>query len=84
MEAVMEIELEGTLCVMDESGDTRMQWNRNNPAEVAKAEVRFKELKVKGFLAYKVNKKGGAMDEILHTFDPTAERIICHSPMIGG
>lgn len=84
MEAVMEMELEGMLCVMDESGDTRMQWNRNNPAEVAKAEVRFKELKAKGFLAYKVNKKGGAMDEVIHAFDPDAERIIMHSALIGG
>lgn len=84
--ATSTLELEGytgSLCVLDETGDTRMQWDRNNPEEVAKAEARFKELKAKGFMAYKVNKKGEA-GEVITAFDPSAERIILHSQMIGG
>jgi hypothetical protein len=83
----MELEVvdysKSTLNVLDDTGDTRMQWDRSNPAEVAKAEARFNDLKAKGFLAYKVNKKGD-MGEVLSAFDPSAERIILHSQMIGG
>jgi len=73
----------GSLCVMDESGDTRIQWDANNTAEVAKAKAKFDELKAKGYMAYKVNKKG-TQGEVLQAFDPNAERIILHSQMIGG
>lgn len=72
-----------TLCILDETGDTRMQWDQANPAEVAKAEARFKELRGKGYLAYKVNKKGDA-GEVIDTFDASAERIILHSQLVGG
>lgn len=72
-----------TLCVLDETGDTRMQWDRTNHVEVAKAEARFKELRAKGYLAYKVNKKGDR-GEVIDAFDPSAERIILHAQMIGG
>ena len=33
----------GTLSVLDGSGDSRIQWDPSNPAEVAKAEARFNE-----------------------------------------
>jgi len=71
------------LCVLDESGDTRMQWDKNDPVQVAKAEARFNELKAKGYLGYSVNKKGD-MGEVLSAFDPKAERIIMHTQMVGG
>jgi hypothetical protein len=73
----------GELNILDDTGDTRMQWDRNNPAEVSKAEARFNELKAKGYLAYSVSKKGD-QGEVLNAFDPTAERIILHARMIGG
>lgn len=73
----------GSLCILDDSGDSRIQWDRNNPAEVAKAQAKFDELKAKGYLAYRVNRKGDA-GEVLDAFDPTAERIILHARMIGG
>ena len=32
-----------TLCVLDETGDTRMQWDKDKPEEeIAKAQARFK------------------------------------------
>jgi hypothetical protein len=80
---ILEVESPGTLCILDESGDTRMQWDKKNPVEVAKAEARFKELKAKGYLAYKVNKKGDK-GEVINTFEPDAERIIMHSAFVGG
>lgn len=80
--SVMELS-PSSLCVMDESGDTRMQWNSDKPEEVAKAEARFKELRAKGYLAYTVNKKGD-QGVVIDKFDPTAERIIMHSALVGG
>lgn len=79
----LEMEKESLLCILDESGDSRMQWNPDDPAEVAKAQARFDEYKKKGYLAYKVNNKGG-QGEVLHAFDANAERIILHSNMVGG
>jgi hypothetical protein len=73
----------GSLSILDGSGDTRMQWDRNDPAEVAKAEACFNELRDKGYLAYKVDSQGDR-GEVLTAFDPAAERIILHSAMIGG
>jgi len=77
------VEATGTLCILDESGDSRIQWDRNDPAQVAAARARFDELKAKRYLAYKVDASGG-QGEVLHAFDPDAERIILHSQMVGG
>lgn len=83
MEATMEVKSYSTLCALDDTGDTRLQWDQNSPEEVAKAKTRFDELKAKGYLAYSVNLKGD-QGTVLKAFDPTAERIIMHSQMIGG
>jgi len=77
------LEAVGSLCVLDESGDSRMQWDKNNPEQVRAAQKRFDELKAKRYLAYKVDAKGG-QGEVIDKFDPDAERIILHSQMIGG
>ena len=73
----------GTLCILDESGDSRMQWDKTKPEQIAAAEARFNELKAKRYLAYKVDSKG-KQGEVVDKFDPDAERIILHSPMVGG
>lgn len=83
MEAVLEVENHSMLAIMDETGDSRIQWDKSDPSQVAKARARFDELKKKGYMAYSVSKKGG-MDEIINNFDENAERIIMHSQMIGG
>jgi hypothetical protein len=77
------MEMEGTLAVLDKSGDSRMQWNPNSPEEVAKARARFDEFRNKGYLAYKVSPSGG-QGEVISAFDEAAARIILHSPMVGG
>jgi hypothetical protein len=81
--AIADFDVEHMLIEMDKTGDTRIQWDHNNQAEVAKAEARFNELKAKGWLAYSVNKKG-EQGEVMQKFDAAAERIILHSPMQGG
>lgn len=78
-----EPEETGSLCVLDESGDSRMQWTKSDPQQVAAAKARFDELKSKGYLAYKVD-KSGQRGEVIDRFDAKAERIILHSRMIGG
>jgi hypothetical protein len=83
METEALLEVTGTLCVLDESGDTRIQWDKYNPEQVAAAEARFDELKAKRYLAYKVD-KGGGQGEVIDKFDPNAGRIILHAPMVGG
>lgn len=87
MSAVMEstpiLDESQVLCVLDDTGDSRFQWNKDDPEQVSKAELKFKEMKAKGYLAYSVNKKGDK-GEVLQAFDPKAERIIMHSPMVGG
>ena len=72
-----------TLCVLDETGDTRMQWDKDKPEEIAKAQARFEELKKLGYLAYSVTKKGDR-GTVIDKFDPTAERIIMHRQLVGG
>jgi hypothetical protein len=83
----MEIELisedDGCLCILDETGDTRIQWDRSTPEQVAAAKAKFDEYKAKRFLAYKVT-KSGQQGEVIDKFDPTAERIILHQQMKGG
>jgi hypothetical protein len=70
------------LCIMNETGDSRIQWDQSNPEEVAKAQLRFDELKKAGYMAYQTKKNGER--EVLHAFDPSAERIIMHSAFVGG
>jgi hypothetical protein len=73
----------GNLNVLDKSGDVRVQWDRSNPEEIAKAQATFKQYRAEGYLAYKVNKKGDA-GEVITDFDTTAERIILAPQMKGG
>ncbi len=72
-----------TLCVLDESGDSRMQWDKDKPEEIAKAQARFEELKKLGYLAYSVTKKGDR-GTVIEKFDASAERIIMHKALVGG
>lgn len=73
----------GEIAVMDQTGDTKTIWDKNNPDEVAAAKAQFDALKAKRYIAYKV-KGDGEKGEIITTFDPTAEKIILAPPMAGG
>jgi hypothetical protein len=69
------------LSVLDLSGDTRLQWNSKNAEEVAQARKKFDEFRTNGYAAYKATKAGS---ELIHNFEPDAERVILRPPMIGG
>lgn len=66
------------------AGDVKIIWDRTKKPEVEEAERTFKNLKKKGYLAYKVEGKDGEKGEVLHDFDPNAERIILSPAMQGG
>ena len=71
------------LSVLDSSGDSRMQWDPNNPMQVAAARARFDELKAKRYVAYKLD-ASGSQGEKIDEFDPTAQRLLLHGQMVGG
>lgn len=83
-DAAVAVETSGPcLFVLDGTGDSRMQWDRNDPAQVAAAEARFDEMRGKGYSAYKVD-ASGRRGEVINKFDPDAERIIMHRQLVGG
>lgn len=75
---------QSVMAVMNELGDKKTIWDRANPVEVEAAKNEFRFFKEKGYMAYKVEGKEGRRGEILHAFDPEAERIIFAPPMKGG
>lgn len=73
----------GELAEMNATGDTKVVWSANNRDEVDNARRTFDDLRAKGFVGYSV-KKNGDKNEVIHTFDAEAERIIMAPPMVGG
>jgi len=72
-----------TLHILDRTGDTRVEWDQDNPAEVKMAKAAFKTAQDKKMLIYKLN-RDGSRGELLRNFDPTAERIIAAPQTVGG
>lgn len=71
------------MAIMDLSGDTKVIWDMSRKKEVKHAEDTFNKLKKKGYLAYTV-KGNGDKGEVMHTFDPKAEKIIMAPRVVGG
>lgn len=74
---------QGQIRVMDHTGDTKIIWDSEKPAEVEAARKTFDELTGKKYKAYSV-KKDGEQGEIITKFDPNAEKIILAPQMRGG
>jgi len=73
-----------TMHVLDQTGDTKIIWDRRNPEEVGAARATFNRLRQDNrYMAYKVQ-PGGDKGEIITEFDPEAEKIILAPPMVGG
>lgn len=72
-----------TLSVLDGTGDSKFMWDADNEDEVIAAGNQFDELKRKGYLAYSVDKDGNKA-EVIHEFDPDAEKIIMSPQLVGG
>lgn len=75
---------QSVMAVMNESGDKKTIWNRGDAVEVEAAQKEFEHFRAKGYMAYKVEGKDGHRGEVMHAFDPVAERIIFAPPMRGG
>ena len=73
----------GELCILDHTGDTKMIWDARNEDEVEAVRRTFDDLKRKGYLAYSVS-KDGSKGEVIREFDPSSEKIIMSPPMVGG
>lgn len=71
------------LAALDESGDTKTVWDADNAAEVEVAKATFEAFKKKGYAIYSV-KRGGEKGEVMHKFDPDAEKMIAVPPVAGG
>jgi hypothetical protein len=71
------------LSVLDETGDTKIVWDEDKAAEVEEARGTFDRLRKKGYVAYRVNKKGD-QGEVMERFDPAAEKIILSPQLLGG
>jgi hypothetical protein len=71
------------MSIMNADGDLKVVWNSDNQPEIDAARNQFNELKKKGYLAYRTDKKGEKA-QIITEFDPTAEAVILSPPMRGG
>jgi hypothetical protein len=68
---------------MDRSGDTRHQFDRNDPASVEMARDRFRELTNAGFRAVALE-RNGEQGRLLSGFDPQVERMLFIPQLKGG
>lgn len=69
--------------VMDRNGDTRHQFDAADPAGLAKAEERFRDLTGKGFRAVALG-KDGEPGQVLKSFDQTVEKTLFVPQLKGG
>lgn len=75
--------MSGELAILDQTGDTKIIWNKDNEDEVDVAKSSFDKLIGKGYAAFSV-KKNGDQGEQIKKFDAKAERIIMVPAMVGG
>jgi hypothetical protein len=68
--------------IMDNTGDTRHDFNLTDAAALTEAEARFKELTSAGFTA--AARKGEGRSELVRAFDPTAEETLFFPRLRGG
>lgn len=75
--------MQGTMHVLDHTGDSKLIWNTGNQAEVDAAKELFNKLRDKKYLAYTVD-DDGERGEVIRRFDPNAGRIIMAPQLVGG
>jgi hypothetical protein len=71
-----------TQIVMDHTGDTRYDFDTNDPKALLEAEERFKELSLVGYTA--TVRRGAGEVVLARTFNPTAEETLFFPRLIGG
>ncbi len=73
----------GVIEWMNNTGDSKVYWDRRKPQEVAAARSNYEVLKAAGYRAYKLG-MSGETGEQLDAFDAEAERIVMIPPRAGG
>ena len=74
----------GELRILDETGDSVIKWNLNQPKTVEEAKKAFdKQFNKKNVKAWSVDDKGNKSKE-LKAFDPHAEQIILTPELVAG
>jgi hypothetical protein len=68
--------------IIDNTGDTRHEFDLTAAAALAEAEARFKALTCAGFTA--AVRKGEGRSELVRAFDPTAEETLFFPRLRGG
>lgn len=76
-------ELKSSMKIMDQTGHTTVKWDPANNDEVEVARATFRELKAKGFRAFRVQGEG-KQGERIDTFDPQARQLILMPQLVGG
>jgi hypothetical protein len=71
------------LIVMDRSGDTRHEFDPNDPRALASADRQFRELTGKGFRAVALN-RNGQPGRLTTVFDPAVDQILFIPQLRGG
>ena len=76
---------QGCLCILDETGDTKITWNKKNADEVTSARLIFQELVVKKrWAAFEVSRTGKKIDKKVTMFEPGLGKVILVPPMVEG
>lgn len=70
------------LAILDHTGHTEMLWSKSDELTTAEVEAKFNELVEQGYLTYKVT--GNGEGEVIKAFDPEADSIVAHAPLVGG
>jgi GH25 family lysozyme M1 (1,4-beta-N-acetylmuramidase) len=71
--------------IMDpEAGDLRVEWDKNDPVQVAAAEEAFRKATKKGNMIFYKTKRDGLKGERITEFDASAERIVGMPMVVGG
>ena len=74
----------GTMAEMNQSGDTKVSWDKHDSEEVEVARAAFDKLTKKGkYVAFNVS-PGGRKAGRMHEFDADAQEIILVPAIAGG
>lgn len=73
----------GELCWMNQTGDSKIYWDKDKPIEVAAARSNYEVLTASSYRGFKLN-EDGTQGEQLTAFDPAASRIVMVPPLRGG
>lgn len=85
MATTLEPKVTGMMAELNETGDTKVIWDKDNADEVAAARATFDRLtKDRKFAAFRAQGKKGEQGERIREFDPDAERIILVPQYQGG